>query len=287
MAQEHLLSLMTSVGLEQTDIDAVLALPADTQDFKPESYTGKIHTSIETKVKNDPSFWEGLDENNVNETLKKKIEAQQYGRAANIVRQKTLKALGLKEEDLADIPEEERKNLETFISKAGEKYASSKAGDKELQKQLQETRKKLEDLEADIPVKETKLKQEYETAFNNEKLDFIILAELATIENLKAPAQYLASKITSELKSENNFVISGMKAHPKQKANPALDILDGSKVVGLKDLILKKLKADNLIEEKPTPLPRNGKVEIEPDGKGGLEISSHILNKINANIPAS
>jgi len=287
MAQEHLLSLMTSVGLEQTDIDAVLALPADTQDFKPESYTGKIHTSIETKVKNDPSFWEGLDENNVNETLKKKIEAQQYGRAANIVRQKTLKALGLKEEDLADIPEEERKNLETFISKAGEKYASSKAGDKELQKQLQETRKKLEDLEADIPVKETKLKQEYETAFNNEKLDFIILAELATIENLKAPAQYLASKITSELKSENNFVISGMKAHPKQKANPALDILDGSKVVGLKDLIIKKLKADNLIEEKPAPPPRNGKVEIEPDGKGGLEISSHILNKINANIPAS
>lgn len=287
MAQEHLLSLMTSVGLEQTDIDAVLALPADTQDFKPESYTGKIHTSIETKVKNDPSFWEGLDENNVNETLKKKIEAQQYGRAANIVRQKTLKALGLKEEDLADIPEEERKNLETFISKAGEKYASSKAGDKELQKQLQETRKKLEDLEADIPVKETKLKQEYETAFNNEKLDFIILAELATIENLKAPAQYLASKITSELKSENNFVISGMKAHPKQKANPALDILDGSKVVGLKDLIIKKLKADNLIEEKPAPLPRKGKVEIEPDGKGGLEISSHILNKINANIPAS
>lgn len=278
---------MTSVGLEQTDIDAVLALPADTQDFKPESYTGKIHTSIETKVKNDPSFWEGLDENNVNETLKKKIEAQQYGRAANIVRQKTLKALGLKEEDLADIPEEERKNLETFISKAGEKYASSKAGDKELQKQLQETRKKLEDLEADIPVKETKLKQEYETAFNNEKLDFIILAELATIENLKAPAQYLASKITSELKSENNFVISGMKAHPKQKANPALDILDGSKVVGLKDLIIKKLKADNLIEEKPAPPPRNGKVEIEPDGKGGLEISSHILNKINANIPAS
>lgn len=278
---------MTSVGLEQTDIDAVLALPADTQDFKPESYTGKIHTSIETKVKNDPSFWEGLDENNVNETLKKKIEAQQYGRAANIVRQKTLKALGLKEEDLADIPEEERKNLETFISKAGEKYASSKAGDKELQKQLQETRKKLEDLEADIPVKETKLKQEYETAFNNEKLDFIILAELATIENLKAPAQYLASKITSELKSENNFVISGMKAHPKQKANPALDILDGSKVVGLKDLIIKKLKADNLIEEKQAPPPRNGKVEVEPDGKGGLEISSHILDKINANIPAS
>jgi hypothetical protein len=289
MAQEHLNTLVTAAGLTPEDIKTILEFPAEAKDFKPDDYSVKIRGNVETQIKNDPKFWEGLDENNVNEGLKKKIEAQQYGRAANIVRQKALKALGMKEEDLSDLSDDDKKNIETYISKAAEKYASTKVSDKQLQADLLATRKKLEELEADIPTREGKLKQDYETKFNSEKLDFIILAELATVENLKAPAQYLVQKLASELKDENAFVVNGLKATPKQKANPNLDVLEGSKALTLKDLIVKKLTADGLIGEPAKPGPQKGstKVDIEPDGTGGLAISSHILDKIKANSPAA
>lgn len=290
MAQEHLNSLIQTLGIEEADVKTILELPAEGE-FKPDDYVGKVKTNIETQVKNDPKFWEGLNEENVNEVLKKKIEAQQYGRAANIVRQKALKALGIKEEDLGDLTDDEKKNIETYISKAAEKYASTKVSDKQLQADLVEARKKLEDLEADIPTREGKIKQDYETKYNNEKLDFIILAELATVENLKAPAQYLVQKLATELKDENTFVINGLKATPKQKTNPNLDVLDGAKVMSLKDLIVRKLKADGLIAEPAKPGTQKGTttVVVEPDENGGLAISSHVLDKIKANtaVPAS
>lgn len=283
MAIEHLNALVAAAGLEATDLEAVMALPAETTDFKPDEYVGKIRANIETQVKNDPTFWEKLDENNVNDVLKKKIEAQQYGRAANIVRQKALKSLGLKEEDMADLSEDEKKNIETFISKAAEKYASTKVSDKQLQADLVAARKKLEELETEIPTRESKIKQEIEAKYNSEKLDYLILAELAAVENLKAPAQYLLPKLAAELKGEFAFVVDGHKAVPKQKDNPALDVLDGAKVLGLKDLIVKKLTADGLIETKADPNPPGKgktKVVVDPDEKGGLAISSHILDKI-------
>lgn len=291
MAIEHLNTLVAAAGLEAADLEAIMALPAETKDFTPDTYVGKIRTNIETQVKNDPKFWEGLDENNVNDVFKKKIEAQQYGRAANIVRQKALKALGLKDEDFADMSEDDKKNLELFIGKAGEKFASTKVTDKQMQAELLEARKKYEELETAIPAREGKIKQDAEAQYNSEKLDYLILAELATVEGLRAPAQYLLQKLATELKGENAFVIEGLKAHPKQKANPALDILDGTKVVSLKDLIVKKLTADGLIEAKTDAGAAGGKgkvkVEVEPDGKTGLVISGHIQDKIDQNKPAS
>lgn len=299
MAQEHLNSLLTEAGFDQTDIEAVMALANPAADAAPEvieaskkalePFIGKLNTNVSTRIKNDPKFWETLDENNINEGFKKKIETQQYGRAANITKQKFLKLLGYTDADIVDMSEEEKSKLELFIPKVAEKWQSSKSSDKEMQKQLVEARKKLEELELDIPVREGKIKQDYESNFNAEKLDFIILAELATVENLKAPAQYLAQKIAAELKEENAFVINGLKAVPKQKANPALDVLEGSKALSLKDLIVKKLTADGLIGD---PNKKDDKksgistVDVDPDGKGGLQISSHIAEKIKANTPA-
>lgn len=286
MAQAHLNQIIETAGLTADDVKAILDLPEDAADFKPEAYTGRIRESIETQVKNDPKFWESLDENNVHEDFRKKIESQQYGRAANIVRQKALKALGLKEDDLGDMSDDEKKSIETFIGRAAEKYASSKVSDKQLQADLVAARKKLEELEADIPTREGKIKQDYEQKFNDEKLDFIILAELATVENLKVPAQYLVQKIASELKSENAFVVNGLKALPKQKSNPALDVLDGSKALSLKDLIVRKLESDGLIAKVDDTggSRQQGRVtvEVDPDNKGGLAISSHVLDKIKA-----
>lgn len=299
MAQEHLNHLMTEAGIDQAEIDAILGLPVLATDAKPEdvekaktaldAFTGKLNSSFETRIKNDSKFWEGLDENNVNEALKKKIENQQYGRAVNIVRQKALKAFGLKEEDMNDLSDDDKKQLETYITKAGEKFAATKVSDKQLQADLVETRKKLEAFELEIPEKEGKIKSELETRFNSEKLDFIILAELAAIPGLKAPAQYLVGKLAAELRAENAFVIDGLKANPMQKDKPTLKVLDGSKEVSLKDLIVKKLKADDLIgEAKAEGGKQSGKTTVEIENEEGkLGISSHIADKIKANMPAS
>jgi hypothetical protein len=289
MAQEHLNSLITSAGIEAADIEAILALPADAkpEDFKVDDYVGKIKTNIETQVKNDPKFWEGLNSENIHADFKKRLESEQYGRAANITRQKVLKGLGLTEADIADLPDEDKNKLEVFVTKAAEKFAATKTSDKQLQQQLVETRKKLEDLELDIPTREGKIKQDYETKYNSEKLDFIILAELATVENLKAPAQYLVKELAAALKEENAFEINGLSAVPMQKSNPKLKILEGSKEVSLKDLIVKKLTADGLIAAPAAPGKNGGTVtvDVNPDGKGGLGISSHIMDKITANTP--
>lgn len=88
MAQTHLNTVLTEAGLEAADIESILAVAEDATDFDAKAVVGKITSARETALKNDPKFWEALDENNVNEAFKKKIEAQQYGRAANIVRQK-------------------------------------------------------------------------------------------------------------------------------------------------------------------------------------------------------
>lgn len=281
MAIEHIKQVLTNSGIDDADFEIINALPADHKDFKADDYVGKARTSFETQIKNDPKFWEGLDENNVNDTLKKKIEAQQYGRASNIVRQKTLKAFGLSEDDFADLAEEDKKKFEVFIGKAADKYAATKAGDKQLQKDLVDARKRIEEFETKIPADNEALKADYEGKLNNEKLDFIVLAELASVQGLKVPANYIADKVAAELKNNYSLKVNGLKADVKQKENAALDVLEGSKILGLKDLITKILIRDGLIAEGQKPETSSGKTTIEVEGKDGeLQVSSHILDKI-------
>ena len=283
MAEQHIQAVLTAAGIAATDFEALKALPADAADFKPDEYVGKVRTAVETALKNDPNFWNSLDENNVNETFKKKIQDQQYGRAANIVRQKMLAGLGLTEEDFKDLPEDDKKRLETFAAKATERFVTTKAGDKEMQKDLLATRKKLEELEASLPEKETQYKTQYETQFQNQVIDYIVLAELATIEGLKAPANYIADKIAAELKSEYTLKVNGMRAEPFQKSNPNLKVVEGSKELGLKDLINKILTRDQLIGEKQSdPSDEKGKTKIRVEGEDNkLKVSSHVQAAID------
>jgi hypothetical protein len=288
MAQEHLNTLLEGAGLDATDVAAILALPADAADFNPADYTGKIKTTFETSIKNDASFWESLNTENVNAEFKKKIEAEQFGRTSNIGRQKILKGLGYTDADTADFSDEEKKDLSLFVTKLADKFATSKATDKEVQAQLIEARKNYEELQASVPERETALKASIETNYNNEKLDFIILGELSAIEGLKAPAVYLAANIAATLKAEFAFNIEGFKANPMQKEKPTLQVVEGTKVLTLRDLIVKKLTTDGLIGEVKKADPKKGAVtvDVDPDGKGTLGISSHILDKAKANIPA-
>src|SRR5690606_32003275 len=124
---------------------------------------------------------------------------------------------------------------------------------------------------------------------NAEQLNFIIVAELVQVKGWKVQAGYSVSGLLKGLSQTAHFELDGLTAKPKQKANPSLDIPDGSKVLTLRDLIHNKLKADGLIDDTPPPpdpAHQHGRAGVNPDGKGGMEISSHVMEKINANLAA-
>lgn len=278
-------TLLTAAGLPADKIAEISAIPAEKlAEFKPDDYVSLLRTGMETTIKNDPKFWEGLDENNVNEGFKKKIEASQFGRAAGIAKQKVLKVLGLTDADLADLTPEEQAKYETVITKATEKYANSKVSDKALQQELIAERKKYEDLTASLPEKETALKTKYETEYASKTLELAALGDLSRAEGLKTPAKYILPTILSELKETYDFEQKGLDAKPLQKGTK-LSVLDGSKELTLNDVIQKILVRDGLIEAKQQKQePVKGTVIIEPkDGK--LGVSSHIAAAIEANMP--
>lgn len=279
---KHIETILTTIGVPAEKLAEIKGIADDSADFKPDEIIGLIRDNVANQVRNDPKFWETLDEKNVNEEFRKKIESNQYGRASNIVRQKFLKGLGMTEADFADLPEEDRMKLETFIPKVAEKFATSKANDKQLQQELIEARKKAEEAEAKIPDLEKTISEKLISQHNQEKLQFLVLAEMASLgEELTVPAQYLVDAMVKHLSETAAFEFAGLSAKPKQKANPNLDIVDGSKTLTLKDLIVNKLNADKLLQKKDEQERRKvGKADVETDEHGGLAISSHIMARI-------
>jgi hypothetical protein len=278
-------TLLTAAGLPAEKVAELSAIPADQWEaFKPDDYVGLLRSGAETALKNDPKFWEGLDESNVNEGFKKKIEASQFGRAAGIAKQKVLKAFGMTEADLADLTAEEQAKYEIVISKAAEKYASSKVSDKQLQQDLLNERKKFEELTASLPEKETAYKTKLEGEYFDKTLGLLTLGDLSKVEGLKSPVKYVLPTVLAELKETYDFEVKGFDIKPLQKGTK-LSVIEGSKELSLTDLIDRIITRDKLAEPKVIKKePIIGSVIIEPkDGK--LGVSSHIAAAINANMP--
>lgn len=84
--QKHLEQVLTAAGLTADEVKALAELPDTTADFKPETHVTPIRAAIETAVKNDPTFYAGLNADNLPKDFVKTVEQQQYGRAATIVR---------------------------------------------------------------------------------------------------------------------------------------------------------------------------------------------------------
>lgn len=291
MAQTHLETVLTGFGITGEELKSIMELPEDHKDFKAEDYTGKIRTGVEAALKNDAKFWEGLDENNIGEPLKKKIETQQYGRAASIVKQKFLKTLGMSDADIADLSDDDKAKFETVVAKVSEKFANSKVTDKELQQQLIAERKKFEELEASLPEKESTFKTQLEQQYSSRALGLIALSELSRIEGLTSPAKYVLPALLQELNDTYSFVVNEFEAVPMQKDKPALKVLDGTKELTMTDVITKILTRDGLIKKAaegklgPDGKPIKGAVVIENEDGKGLAVSSHIQTMIDANTP--
>lgn len=284
MAQLHLEQVLTATGLPADQVKALVELPADAPDFKTDGYVAPIRSTVETQVKNDPKFYEGLNKDNLPKEFLKTLETEQYGRSAAQVRTNMMKALGLKEEDFKDLGEDGKK-IDVFGPAFAKKIAEGKVGDKELQAKLIEANKQLEEINGKIPEIETRFKTEYETKIADFQFSNTVISTLATVAGLKAPAKFLAGEITSQLKGKYGFEVVGGVVELRQKDKPTLKVMNekGTAELTLSDAIKNILEKDELITKKTTTTTTT-KVDVNTENGGGFKINSHVNDRINQRI---
>lgn len=291
----HVETFLTSLGLPAEDAAAIISMPEDkVASFDGKPFAEKVKANYTTQLQNDPAFFSDLTLEKLPAEVKKKVESAQYGRAANIVRQKFLKSLGMTEADYADLPEDQQKDIEAFIPAMAEKFAKSKAGDKQLQQELIEARKKIESFDG----LEEKLKTKFEGE-TNQKISSIIfnanlISELSAIEGLKIPASDLAKTASDALLSEYGFEkVGDFGIELRQKANSQMKVLKNgsSQELTLKDALIDLATKRNWIEKETKVDPKTGsgkvKVEVDPSNEGlKTVVAPHLQEKISKKIAA-
>jgi hypothetical protein len=279
--QVHLEQVLTAAGLPADQVKALVELPADAPEFKADVYTTPILTGLETKVINDPKFYEKINKENLPQAFLKTLEQEQYGRAASQVRANVLKASGLTEKDFEALGEEGKK-IDVFTPAFLKKVTEGKVTDKELQQKLIDAHKELEDLKGATPELEKKYKSEADQRVADYQFQSGVLTSLASVQGLKAPAKYLASGIIASLRGKYAFEIVDGEPELRQKENPTLKVLVDNKPLTLAGAITALLEADSLVEKKGTKTTTStAKVEVEGDGGKGLKIHSGVKAKMD------
>lgn len=281
MAQNHLEEVLKATGLPEDQVKALVELPADHPDFKTDGYVAPIRTNVETQVKNDPKFYEGLNKDNLPKEFVQKLEAEQYGRSASIVRTNMLKAVGLSDKDFADLGEEGKK-IDVFTPAFVKKLSEGKVGDKELQNKLIEANNKIAEMEAEAPKTAEKYKGEYEAKITDFQFSAGVLTQLASVQGLKAPAKYLAADLTNQLKAKYAFEIVDGQVELRQKDKPTLKVLtdNGTKELTLAGAIDQILTAEDLVDKKKATTTTTTTTKVET-GAGGLKMSKNVNDKVN------
>lgn len=280
MAQKHLEEVIKATGLPEDQVKALIELPEDAADFKPDPYVAPIRTNVETAVKNDPKFYEGINKDNLPKEFMEKLTRENYGASAATVRHHMMKAVGLTEKDFADLGEEGKK-MEVFTPAFVKKLSEGKVTDKELQTKLMEANQKISDMEAALPETEKKYKGEYESKVAEFQFSAAVLTELASVQGLKAPAKYLATDITGQLKAKYAFEIVNGVPELRQKDKPTLKVLtdNGTKELTLAGAVAQILEADDLVDKKKATTTTTTTTQVTTQN-GGLKISKNVNDKI-------
>lgn len=277
---KHLEQVLTAAGLPEDQVKQLVELPEDAKEFKPDTFVTPLTTTIETKVKNDPKFYEGLNKENLPKEFLKQLESEQYGRSANEVRQNMMKALGFKEDDFKDLGDEFKK-IPVFSTAFVKKLTEGKVTDKELQQKLIEATNKVNEFETKIPELEKTIEAKYATKLNEEKSQFVVLAGLAQVPGLTAPPAYIADKVTAKLRDKYDIVIDGTEAKIRQKGKPDLLVLVDNKELTFHDAITAIVTADGLVKQDKKVDTKTGKVTVEAEPQEGeFKLNSHVNDKM-------
>jgi len=282
MAQTHIDQVLKTAGLPEDQIKALNDLPEGAE-FKPDSFIAPIKSTFENQVKNDPKFYEGLNKENLPKEFIQKLETEQYGRAASIVRQNILKTMGMNEKDFADLGDEGKK-IDIFLPAFVKKLSEGKVGDKELQAKLIEANTEIEKLKGQFPEIENKFKGEFESKMNDFAINQSILTILASVPGLTAPAKYVSERLIKDLKAKYGFSVEGDSVELRQKEKPTLKVLidNGTKELTLTAAINQILEADGLVDKKRTTVTtQTTKVDV---GQNGLVMHQKVNDKVRKRI---
>jgi hypothetical protein len=282
-------TILTSVGIPAEDVASIMA--ADETDFDANPYTEKVKGNYQTQFKNDPSFFTDITLENLTPDVRKKLESSQYGRAANITRDKVLKGLGLTAADIADLSPEQKEKLEEFIPAVTERWTKTKSSDKQVQQELIEARKQLEKYG---PEYEEGIKSKYETEASQKITAAIfranLIGELSRIPGLKISASDIAKTADEILSSKYAFErVGDFGVELRQKANPQMKVLKNgsSHELTLTEALAEIATERNWIEKETKPVTGSGKVTVTPTNEGlKAVVSPHIADKISQNIAA-
>lgn len=284
--QTHLEQVLTASGLPADQVKALVDLPADAKDFKTDTFTGAIHTTVREIVKNDPATWDGLKIEQLPKEVAQKLESEQYGRSAAIVRTNLLKAVGMTENDFKELGEDGKK-IDVLLPAFVKRLTEGKITDKELQQKLMDANKTIEEMAGKEPELQKTIETRFQTKYNTDIAQFVVLAQLAQVTGLKAPPEYIADKITAKLQEQYTLVINGTTAVIRQKDKPDLKVLtnNGTEELKLADAVKAILKADNLLDEgdgKKKTTTKDGKVvvDVTPGDGDGLKLNKHVDAKI-------
>lgn len=284
-------TILTSAGIPAEEVTKIISLQGDdAENFDVNPYLQQVETNYKTRFENDPKFFSDITLEKLPPDIKKKIENSQFGRAANITRDKLLKGLGFTESDLADLSEEEKEKLELFVPKVAEKFSKTKAGDKELQNELIEARKKLEGFEG----YEEKVKSKYETEADQKITAAIfranLIGELSRIPGLKISASDIAKTADEILNSKYAFEkVGDFGVELRQKSNPQMKVLKNgsSQELSLSEALLEIATERNWVE-KQEGKNGSGKVTIQPTNEGlKAVVPPHLQDKISNKIATS
>lgn len=284
-------TILTSAGIPAEDVTKIIALQGEeAEKFDANPYLEKVKGNYQTQFKNDPAFFSDITIENLSPEVKKKIEGGQFARAANIVKDKFLKALGMTEADYSDLPEEQQKELDRFIPAIAEKFAKTKAGDKQLQQDLIEARKKLEGYDG----YEEKVKTQYEKQSEQKIAAAIfranLIGELSRIPGLKISASDIAKTADEIISSKYAFErVGDFGVELRQKANPQMKVLKNgsSHELTLSEALLEIATERNWVEAKIDPKTGSGKVTVTPTNEGlKAVVPPHLQGKISSKIAA-
>ena len=290
---KHIQDILVAVGIPAEDAAKIDSLPeAEQATFDSKPYLDKVKGSYQTQFQNDPEFFTDQTLEKLPPAIKKKIEAQQFARTTNIVRDKYLKGLGMTEADLADMSEEDKAEFDRFVPAVAQKYAKTKAGDKQVQQDLIEARKQLEkygpDYEKGIA---DKYQSESDTKIAAAIFRANLIGELSRIPGLKISASDIAKTADEIVSSKYAFErIGDFGVELRQKANPQMKVLkdNSSHELTLSEALLEIAKERKWVEEQTDPKKGGGVVTITPGKNGALSmVPPHLQDKIGSKIATS
>lgn len=287
----HVEALLTTLGIPAEDAAKIIALPeADQATFDNKPYTDKVKANYQTQLQNDPAFFTDVTLEKLPVEIKKKLESSQYGRAANIVRQKLVKALGMTEADYADLPDDQKEQLELFVPAITERYAKTKSSDKQLQADLIEARKKLEGFDGYEETMRTKYEGESNAKITSAIFNAALIGELSTIQGLKIAASDIAKTANDILQSKYAFEkVGDYSVELRQKANPTMKVLKNgsSQELTLKEALTEIATERGWVEKEADGGKGGGTFKVEPNKNGTLQmVPPHLQDKISKKIAA-